>query len=91
MYVLKDGLTFVVEKLSSWYREHYRSFKLEPPPSDVSVIELSQLVDRYPFCYYKVGSTKTAQNSVFLTNPNLHEMFTYHFVFCTSTGSFDTG
>ncbi len=27
--VLTDGLAFTVKKLSSWYREHYRSFELQ--------------------------------------------------------------
>lgn len=111
MCVLKDGLTFIVKKISSWYREHYRSFELGPSPRDVSVIELSQLVDRYPLCDYKVGTLRMVtlkryihssgniegilgcfgQNAVFLFNPNLHKMFRYHFLLCTSTGSFDTG
>lgn len=56
MCVLKDGLVFIVKKLSSWYREHYRSFKLDPSPSDICVMALSQLVDRYPLCDYKVGT-----------------------------------
>lgn len=58
MCVLKDGLAFIVKKLSSWYREHYRSFELDPSPRDVCVIELSQLVDRYPLCAYKVGTLR---------------------------------
>ncbi len=58
MCVLTDGLAFIVKKLSSWYREHYRSFELDPSPRDVSVIELSQLVDHYPLCDYKVGTLR---------------------------------
>lgn len=58
MCVLKDRLHFIVKKLSSWYREHYRSFELDPSSSNVSVIELSQLVDRYPLCCYKVDSLR---------------------------------
>lgn len=58
MCVLRDGLAFIVKKLSSWYREYYRSFELDPSPRDVSVIELGQLVDRYPFCDYKAGTLR---------------------------------
>lgn len=58
MCVLRDGLGFIVNKLSSWYREHYRSFELDPSPRDVSVIELDQLVDCYPLCDYKVGTLR---------------------------------
>lgn len=50
--VLKDGVSFIVKKLHSWYREHYRSLELDPSPRDVSLVKLSQLPDRYPLSDY---------------------------------------
>lgn len=58
MCVLKDRLAFIVKKLNSWYREHYRAFELDPSPKDVSLIELSELADRYPLSDYKVGALR---------------------------------
>ncbi|RVE72780.1 hypothetical protein OJAV_G00041440 [Oryzias javanicus] len=56
--VLRDGLWLIVKKLGSWYREHYRSFELDPSQRDLSVIELSQLPDRYPLSDYKIGTQR---------------------------------
>lgn len=97
MCVLKDGLTFIVKKLSSWYREHYRFSELDPSPRDVSVIELSQLVDRYPLCDYKVGTLRmvTLKRYIHSSLGVLGKMqffsLTQTFLLWTSTGSFDTG
>lgn len=58
MCVLKDRLEFIVKKIPSWYREHYRAFQLDPSPKGVSLIDLSELADRYPLSDYKIGALR---------------------------------
>lgn len=56
MCVLKESLEFIVKKIPSWYREHYRAFQFpDPSPSNVSLIALSELADHYPLSDYKIG------------------------------------
>lgn len=56
--VLKDGIALIAKKIGSWYNEHYRSFELESPSRDVTLIELGELADRYPLSDYKVGGVR---------------------------------
>lgn len=58
MCVVKDSVAFIVKKLCSWYKEHYRSFELDPSPRDVSLVELTELADRYPLSDYKIGALR---------------------------------
>lgn len=58
MCILADSLVFIVKKLSSWYTEHYGSFKIDPSPKEISLVAHEDLVDCYPLCDYQVGASR---------------------------------
>jgi len=55
--IIKDDLIFIVKKLSSWYREHYRAYELDPT-RELAAVGLKELADQYPLADYKVGSLR---------------------------------
>lgn len=54
--ILEERVYFIVKKLSSWYREHFRAFELDTSHlREVSLIEHGELLDDYPLAAYSVG------------------------------------
>lgn len=45
--LIRDTLSLIIRKLSSWHREHYCAFELHP---------MRELVDQYPLADHRVGS-----------------------------------
>ncbi|KAK7898452.1 hypothetical protein WMY93_019305 [Mugilogobius chulae] len=46
--VFVGKLVLVVKKRSSWYKEHYRSYHLDPPERELNLLEIGDLLDPYP-------------------------------------------
>lgn len=55
--IIKDDLIFIVKKLNSWYREHYRAYELHPT-RELAAVGLKELADQCPLADYKVGSLR---------------------------------
>lgn len=59
MVVLQKELIFIVRKLSAWYLEHFRAYRLEIlPTKEIDVLEPTQLTDCYPLADYTVGTMR---------------------------------
>lgn len=54
--ILKDTLSFIARKLSSWFREHYQAFVLHLfPIRELFLINLNELTDKHSLADYFVG------------------------------------
>lgn len=59
MVTMEQRLIFIVKRLSGWYIEHYRAYKLETSPvKEVDLIEPQELQDIYPLADYRVGGMR---------------------------------
>jgi len=55
--IIRNSLSLIVKKLTSWYRDHYRAFELHPT-RELALVELKELSDQYPLAEYRVGSLR---------------------------------
>lgn len=55
--IIKDDLSLIIKKLTSWYRDHYRAFELHPTRQFI-VVGLKELSDQYPLVDYRVGTLR---------------------------------
>lgn len=54
--IVHERMYFMLERLSGWYREHYRSFGQSACPARENVlVKLGELADYYPLADYFVG------------------------------------
>lgn len=59
MVTMEQRLIFIVKRLSGWYIEHYRAYKLKTSPvKEVDLIEPQELQDIYPLADYRVGGMR---------------------------------
>ena len=72
MMVLKKELVFIVRKLSPWYIEHFRAYRLETPSKEIEVLEPSQLTDPYPLADYTVGAMRLTTLKRYIRVQGLH-------------------
>lgn len=74
--ILHDGLSLIVRKLCSWYREHYRAFELHPT-SELGFLHVKELSDQYPLADYKTGSARmvTLKRFVHVTGNMKYKLF----------------
>ncbi len=65
--VVDNSVSFISDKLSSWYLEHYRSFKLvENIRPEIEILEPESLNDLGPLQAYKVAGKLMVPLKVFL-------------------------
>ncbi len=78
--IVKDDLSLIIRKLSSWYREHYRAYELHPT-RELALVNVKELADQYPLADYKVGSMRmvTLKRFVHVTGSllNLNNVLQY--------------
>lgn len=62
-----DSVSFISDKLSSWYLEHYRSFELvENIRPEIEILDPKSLNDLGPLQAYKVARKLLVSLKVFL-------------------------
>lgn len=55
--IIRNDLSLIIKKLTSWYRDHYRAFELHPT-RECALVELKELSDQYLLNDYRVGSLR---------------------------------
>lgn len=54
--ILKDTLSFIAWKLSTWFREHHQAFVLHLfPTRELFLTNLNELADKYSLADYIIG------------------------------------
>lgn len=59
MFIVKDKLFFIGQKLRAWHWEHFRAFQLEVSlTKDIILVASDELTDPYPLVDYTVGGVR---------------------------------
>lgn len=64
--LVQERMCFIVKRMSSWYREHYRAFEMHAT-SDITLLEVADLTDLYPLADYSIESMRMVTLKRFLT------------------------
>ncbi len=64
--LVQERMCFIVKRMTSWYREHYRAFEIHAT-SDITLLEVADLTDPYPLAAYSIESMRMVTLKRFLT------------------------